>query len=218
MKKYFALSGSFMALFLLMILIVKTVDVAPIGAEGTEIGLASINGAVHEFFGVHIFYKKLTDLMAAGSIGIVALFAFVGLFQWIRRKSLFRVDHEILSLGGIYVLLFGFYLLFEKTIVNYRPIVMPGEVQVEASFPSSHTMLFCVITGCAIVILKKYVKNLTLRRVLYVICWVTMPIAVLCRLASGVHWFSDILGGVLISLALIFLYAGLTLIDRKSNP
>ena len=113
-------------------------------------------------------------------------------------------------IGIFYILVIGIYLLFEKVIVNYRPVIMPGCQHPEASFPSSHTMLVCVIIGSAIMLISRYIKKKTLCRALQVICAVIIGVTVIGRLLSGVHWFTDIIGGILISTALLALFLGIT--------
>ena len=195
-------------LLLLLILAVKTLDVAAIGPEGTSIGLSRINGAIHEATGVHMLWYKLTNYLGILSILVVAGFALLGVYQLMKRKSLGKVDREILVLGGLYVLLFACYVLFEFVVVNRRPVLLPGDTYPEASFPSSHTMLVFVILGSLLTVLGKYVKNRGIYRLLTAICGVLILVAVFGRLLSGVHWFTDILGGILLSAALLFCYAG----------
>lgn len=200
-------SGVCTILFLLLIVLVRTVDVAAIGADGTSIGLSYINGAVHTLFGVSTFWYDVTTILGVVALFVVPVFGLLGLYQLIQRKNLFAVDKEILALGGLYVVMAVVYVFFEKVIVNYRPILMPDAVEAEASFPSSHTMLICVIMGSAAMLLKKYIQNETLRFVLGMICNIIMAVTVIGRLICGVHWFTDILGGVLISAVLLFLYS-----------
>lgn len=200
-------SGVCTILFLLLIVLVRTVDVAAIGAAGTSIGLSCINGAVHTLFGVSTFWYDVTTILGVVALFVVPVFGLLGLYQLIQRKNLFAVDKEILALGGLYVVMAVVYVFFEKVIVNYRPILMPDAVEAEASFPSSHTMLICVIMGSAAMLLKKYIQNETLRFVLGMICNIIMAVTVIGRLICGVHWFTDILGGVLISAVLLFLYS-----------
>lgn len=202
-------SGVSMILFLGLIVLVRTVDVAAIGAAGTSIGLSTINGAVHTLFGVSTFWYNVTSVLGVVAILVVAAFGLLGLYQLIQRKNIFAVDKEILALGGLYVVMAVVYVFFEKVIVNYRPIMMADAVEAEASFPSSHTMLICVIMGSAAMLLKKYVQDDTLRFVLGMVCNVIMAVTVIGRLICGVHWFTDILGGVLISSVLLFAYSAI---------
>ena len=190
-----------------LIVLVCFVDVQAIGPEGTRIGLSHLNRFVFELFGVNMLWYEVTDWLGLAAIGTAFLFAAAGLIQWIRRKDIRKVDKEILSLGGLYFIVIGLYILFELVVVNYRPILMPGSTHPEASFPSSHTMLVCVIMGSALLLLGKYVHGKILRKVLQAICAATIGVTVLGRLISGVHWFTDIVGGVLISITLLNLYA-----------
>ena len=189
-------------LAVILIVLVRTVDVAAIGPAGTEIGLSGVNGAFRDSVAVNMTLYKMTEILGVVAIASGAVFAAVGLVQLIQRRSLFKVDGEILALGGLFVVLGGLYVFFEKVVVNFRPVIMEGETAPEASFPSSHTMLACVIFGGVFMLIGRYVKNRGL------------PVAL--RLLSGVHWLTDIIGGVLISVFLLAAFAGvLDLIDKK---
>ena len=202
-------------LFAVLIILVRFVDVQAIGPEGTRIGLSHLNRLVFETLGIHMRWYEITDWLGIAAIGTALLFAAVGLAQWVKRKSIWKVDKEILALGGLYLIVIGLYVLFELLIVNYRPIIMPGSVHPEASFPSSHTMLVCVIMGSAIPLFGKYVEGEVLCRALRIICATIIGITVVGRLISGVHWVTDILGGILISVMLPNLYAAI--LERIEN-
>ena len=163
-------------LTVILIALVRLVDAAPIGAQGTSIGLSHLNQFVFDLFGVNMLWYNITDWLGVAAVLTGFVFAVTGLVQLIKRRSLLKVDREILSLGGLYIVVIGLYLFFENVIINYRPIIMPDNTSPEASFPSSHTML--VIIG----------------------------VTVVGRLIAGVHWFTDILGGILISVTLLSLY------------
>lgn len=207
-KKYFLLAGCFFALFAALLVVVLNVDVAAIGPEGTRVGLSSLNKAVHDAVGVHLNWYTITDYLGYGALLVAALFAALGCAQMIKRRGFAKVDREILALGGLYVALLAIYVFFEKVIVNYRPIIMPDETAPEASFPSSHTMLACTILGSTILVLRKYVKNPPLRIALQAACAAAMAVLVIGRFYSGAHWLTDILGGLLISAALLSLFMG----------
>lgn len=204
MKKKCITAAVSFGLFLLLILLVKTVDVAVVGPEGAKIGLSKLNVAIHDLFGVHMAWYKVTNVLGYLAILIGLCFAAIGGLQLIYRRSILKVDKEILLLGGLYVVTVLFYILFEKVVVNYRPILMPDGEGLEASFPSSHTMLSCVILGSGLELLKKYArKDKTIQTALTVIFAVMLALIVAGRLLSGVHWFTDILGGILLSVALL---------------
>ena len=193
-------------LTVILIALVRLVDVAPIGAQGTSIGLSHLNQFVFDLFGVNMLWYTITDWLGIAAILTAFVFAVTGLAQLIKCRSLLKVDREILSLGGLYLVIIGLYILFENVIINYRPIIMPDNTHPEASFPSSHTLLVYVIMGSAVMLINKYIKNQTLCRVLRAICFVIIGITVIGRLVAGVHWFTDILGGIMISVTLLSLY------------
>ncbi len=216
MKKKFITSAVSFGLFLLLILLVKTVDVAAVGPEGAKIGLSKLNVAIHDLFGVHMAWYKVTNVLGYLAILIGLCFAAIGGLQLVYRRSILKVDKEILLLGGLYVITVLFYILFEKVVVNYRPILMPDGEGLEASFPSSHTMLSCVILGSGLELLKKYArKDKTIQTALTVIFAVMLALIVAGRLLSGVHWFTDILGGILLSVALLNAWEALLKLWKK---
>ena len=193
-------------LTIVLIALVRLVDVAPIGATGTSIGLSKLNQFVFDLFGVNMLWYHITDWLGIVAILTAFAFAVTGLVQMIKRRSLLKVDREILSLGGLYIVVIGLYILFENVIINYRPIIMPDNTHPEASFPSSHTLLVCVIMGSAAMLISRYFKNKTLRNILRALCFVIIGVTVVGRLIASVHWFTDILGGILISVTLLALY------------
>lgn len=216
-NKFLAGGAVFAVLFLIWIAIIKLVDVSAIGPEGTEVGLAGINKAIHEALGVNMTLYKITDILGYVALLVAGLFALFGLVQLIKRKSLAKVDGAIYALAGLYVVTIGLYVIFEKVIINYRPVVMPDEVALEASFPSSHTMLACVIFGSAIVMIGKYIDNDMLCKLLIALATVLLILVVVGRLVSGVHWFTDIVGSVLFSAGLFCIYKAIIMKIIKEN-
>ena len=199
-------SGVGLLLTVILIALIRFVDVAPIGAQGTSIGLSHLNQFVFDFFGVNMLWYNITDWLGIAAVLTAFLFAIIGLVQLIKRRSLLKVDREILALGVLYLVVIGLYIIFETVIINYRPIIMPDNTRPEASFPSSHTVLVCVIMGSAAMLINRYIKNKTLCRALRAMCFVIIIVTVVGRSIAGVHWFTDIFGGVLISVTLLSLY------------
>ena len=208
-KKSFVVSGIFAILTAVLIVLVKNYDVAPIGPMDTTIGFSHINGGFHDFLGINIIWYKITEVFGILALLVCAGFAFMGLIQLIQRKSIVKVDETILKLGGLYVVVLGLYALFEKVIINYRPIIMSDATEPEASFPSSHTMLICVVMGSTIMVINRYIKNKRLASIMQVACAIIMIITVVGRLICGVHWFTDIMGGIFISITLLAAFFGI---------
>ena len=196
----------FGALFIAEIVLLRSYDVAAIGPEGTEVGFSHINQKVHEMTGVNMLWYDITDYIGYAAIAVCLIFALVGLIQLIKRRSLLKVDREILALGGLFAVTIGFYVLFEKFVVNYRPVIMQGENMPEPSFPSSHTVLVLVVMLAVMMIIDKYADNL-FGGFIRAVCVIVAVVAVGGRLYSGVHWFTDIIGGILLSAALLFVFA-----------
>ena len=206
MKKY--LSPIFWGLcFIIFTILVKVIDVQALGAQGSLIGFASLNLSVNQLLGTNHFCYLITQLFGLLAIFLAAVFAVMGFVQLIKRKSLLKVDHEILMVGIVYAIVIILYVLFEKLAINYRPVVL--EDGLEASYPSTHTMLILTILGTALPLAGKYISNPKVALAVKLLCIAVMWLTVVCRLLSGVHWFTDIVGGVLISLCLISLFKSL---------
>lgn len=216
-KNNLFVSGISGLLVMILIVLVRFIDVRPIGPEGTSIGLSRLNSFFFRLSGVNILWYHITDWLGVAAILVAFLFAMAGFVQLIKRRSIFKVDREILALGCLYIVVIGLYVLFEIVIVNYRPIIMPDGIHPEASFPSSHTMLVCVIMGSAIMLIGKYVKEKQLCRVLRGFYSAIIGMTVIGRLIAGVHWFTDIVGGVLISIFLLSLFSEVLKRTRRNT-
>jgi len=192
------------AAFVLWTLTVCFVDVQAIGPQQTAVGLASLNSMVHKLTGVHMTLYTITDWLGLVPVFCAIGCAALGLAQWINRKSITKVDHSLLLLGAFYIIVFGAYFFFEKHVVNYRPVLISGNL--EASYPSSTTLLVLCIMPTTIMQLKSRIKKKSLRNLLCIMISAFSVFMVICRLVSGVHWLSDIIGGVLLSAALVLMY------------
>ncbi len=194
-----------LAAFALWTVLLRFVDVQPIGPDGSRVGFASLNGAFHALTGVHWTLYTLTDWLGLVPIGIAFGFAVLGLVQFLRRKSLLKVDRDILLLGGFYLVVLAVYVLFETVVINYRPVLIGGKLEV--SYPSSTTVLALCILPTAMMQMQTRIRREAVRRAVLGILAAFTVFMVAGRLISGVHWLSDITGGVLLSAGLVMLYA-----------
>lgn len=193
-----------LVVFILYTISLTFVDLQPIGPNGSYVAYAGINRWVHGLFGVNMMLYHITDWAGIVPILVALGFAVLGLIQWIQRKSIQKVDRSILVLGGFYVLVFGAYAFFERNIINYRPVLIDGLL--EASYPSSTTMLAMCVLPTAMMQFRRLIGNKSLKKNVNRIFGLFTAFLVIGRLLSGVHWVTDIFGGMLLSTALIFLY------------
>ena len=208
-KKKFLIGVGFLAAFVLWTVLVSLVDIRAIGPNGSSVGFAALNGYVHELTGVNFPLYTITDWLGLVPIGVAFGFAILGLVQWIKRKSLLKVDRSLLVLGGFYIVVLAAYIFFEIVVINYRPVLLGGYL--EASYPSSTTMLVMCVMPAAMIQLCARIENDVFRRCVMISIAVFIVFMVIGRLVSGVHWLSDIIGGALISAGLVMIYASVSM-------
>ena len=179
-------------------------DVEAIGPLGSAVGFSTLNKSFHALTGVHMPVYVLTDWLGLVPFAFVLGFALLGLWQWIRRRSILAVDVSLLALGAFYFTVMAIYVAFEFLSVNYRPVLIDGVL--EASYPSSTTVLVICVMSTARMQLKFRMKNGALMRTCAVLIDIFIAFMVIGRLVSGVHWLSDIIGGIFLSVGLSFLY------------
>lgn len=210
----FLMTGVCFLLFLGFTVLVSVADVRPVGPEGSAVGLATLNAWAAERIGVHMLWYQITNVLGVVALLTAGCFGLLGLTQLAQRRSLWKVDVQILLLGAFYVLLAVCYLFFEKLIINYRPVILEGGL--EASYPSSHTMLTVCIMATAIMELRRLLaQKEALCRVLTAAAFIVMVVTVIGRLLSGVHWLTDIIGGLLLSVTLMLLYASFVRVSES---
>mgnify|MGYP002538361944 CR=1 FL=1 len=203
-KKKIIAALSLLTLFVLWTVAVSFVNVRAIGPEGSPVGFAILNSFVHKLTGVHMALYTITDWLGILPLGIMFAFAALGLSQWIRRKSIFKVDRSIIMLGVFYIFVAIVYLLFETIIINYRPVLIEGIL--EASYPSSTTVLALCIIPTAMMQFNIRIRNRAVRYAVLTVLAALASFMVIGRFISGVHWASDIIGGTLLSAGMVVLY------------
>ena len=204
----FAVTGVLFLLFALLTAAVMTIDVQPIGPLESRVGLATLNGFMFDLFGQDMLWYNITEIIGYIPIGVALGFAAVGLFQLVKRRSLKRVNASLIALGVFYLLVGALYVLFEVCVINYRPILI--EASLEPSFPSSHTLLSLCIMATAIMRFCALLPDKTIRTAANIGAILITAVIIIGRLISGVHWFTDMLGALLLGSALIMLYSSVT--------
>ena len=204
-----------LAMFAVWTVLILTVDVQPLGQNGTSIGFATFNCWFHHFTGVNMAIYTITDWMGLVPVVICLIFAGIGLVQLIKRRSLFRVDADIMILGVYFVIVFLAYAIFEIIPINYRPILIEGRM--EASYPSSTTLLVLSVMPALVEQIKRRLSGIRVKQIITIAAIAFSVFMVTGRLISGVHWFTDIVGGELLSVGLYMLYKAAVMLALKER-
>ncbi len=137
-------------------------------------------------------WEKATDVILIAALAVLAIFVWLGIFQWIRRKSFLKVDKNLLWAFLPLILMTIVYFLFDKAFVlNVRP-----NGSGEPSFPSTHVMVVATIFFIVSINLKKYISNVYIRVFLYLIMLALIALVSVGRVLANMHWISDVLGGL----------------------
>ena len=203
-KTSFIISICLLVTFILWTIAISFIDVMAIGPENSVVGFATINRFFHNLTGINMDLYTITDWLGLVPIFTCLGFGLLGFAQLIKRKNLLKVDYNILVLAGFYISVIVIYILFENIVINYRPILINGFL--EASYPSSTTMLVMTVMPTTIMQLNSRIKNTVLKRIISIIIIIFILFMVIGRLISGVHWITDIIGGALLSAGLVTMY------------
>ena len=193
-----------LVVFVMWTLLVRFVDVRGIGPRGSSVGLATLNQFVHNATGTNMALYVITDWLGLVPIATALGFAALGLCQWVGRRSILKVDRSIIALGVFYIAVMSAYIFFECAVINYRPVLIEGIL--EASYPSSTTLLTLCVMPTAAMQLRARIKNGILRRTSVSVILIFTAFMIVGRILSGVHWITDIIGGIILSAGLTSAY------------
>ena len=199
--------------FVIWTLLIQAVDVQPLGINGTNIGFATINCWFHRLTGVHMVIYTITDWLGIIPVFICIIFGGIGCVQLLKRRSLLKVDYDIIFLGAYYILVILGYSIFEMIPINYRPVLIAGFM--EASYPSSTTLLVLCVMPTLIEQVNRRLENEIFKKVIKALVICFSVFMVFGRLVSGVHWLTDIIGSIMLSIGLFCIYKSAVLLCYK---
>ena len=196
----------FILSFIIWTISLLMIDVKPLGVNQTHIGLSTMNVSFHQLTGTNMFLYILTDWLGLVPVFVCMGFGLLGCIQLFKRRSLIKVDYDLIVLGVYYIIVILSYLLFEKLLINYRPILIEGRMEV--SYPSSTTLLVLSVMLSLYEQVNRRVVNIQSKNIINICIVIFTVFMIGGRLLSGVHWLSDIIGSIFISLGYFFLYKG----------
>ena len=205
----------FIICFIIWTMLLQTVDVKSIGINSTNIGFATINVWFHNLTGVHFILYLITDWLGLVPVFVCFCFGIMGFVQLIKRRSLLKVDIDIIILGVYYILVIFLYLFFEMVPINYRPILINGFM--ECSYPSSTTLLVLSVMPTLVIQSNFRIKSISLKRIIANLAYIFSFFMIIGRLVSGVHWLTDIIGSILLSVGLVYVYKSIVMMCYKER-
>lgn len=84
-------------------------------------------------------------------------------------------------------------------------------------YPSSTTLLVLCVLPTLVEQIQRRMSCSTLKRIITILAIAFSAFMVIGRLISGVHWFTDIVGGVLLSAGLFTVYKAVVMLTIKSE-
>lgn len=140
-------------------------------------------------------WDKATDIMVYAALATIGIFVAVGIYQWITRKSLKKIDKTIWFLLIPLSLMLLTYFLFDHVFIwNTRP-----DGSGEPSFPSTHTMIIATVFFCTAIALPKYIKQESMLIFLDIVMLAFVIMVPVGRVIANKHWVSDCVGALIFS-------------------
>ncbi|MCR5647873.1 MAG: phosphatase PAP2 family protein [Acholeplasmatales bacterium] len=199
---YTILGCSFLVLFIILMLLLN-VDKAVIAESNEAVGLSHINNIVKYSYKENVDF--MTDLLFYITFTVVIFEACLGVYQLVKRKSLFKVDIEILVFGTSLVLMVIFWLLFDYVVkINIRPTH-----EAEGSFPSTHVFMTTFLALASHGFICYAYENKIAKYGSLLLAVSMIALVLFGRVASGMHYITDVTGGLFLGLAFYFCTFGI---------
>lgn len=181
------------------------VDVGPIGPNESKVGLSTINHFFIVVFPWNELFHNISTVLGYIIIAMAFGFFIYTIIDIVKKKSLKKADAGLIALMVYFALIVGIYILFDKVlIINYRPVIL--NVVLEPSYPSTHTFMAIAIMLALKTQFEYKIKDEDNKWFATTFCMAIIVATIFTRMVAGVHWFTDIIGGILLGSALASLY------------
>ncbi|MBQ9520914.1 MAG: phosphatase PAP2 family protein [Acholeplasmatales bacterium] len=198
-------------LFGLFILLMILLFVNKKEVFGVNVGLSSINQAL-TVEGKDSFWASFSDAFFYMSILLGVIPVFIMIFSFLKDKKFKNLNKTYVIYFISLVVMAIFYLAFDKVIVvNKRPLID----EAKSSFPSTHVFIGVYLLASSTWF---YVKNnnvLWQKIAALVFAGVSGILLYVSRTLAGVHWFTDLFGGLILAAAFFFLFIGFDRFFKK---
>ena len=151
-----------------------------------------------------------TAALLGGSAALGALVLMIGAIAW-RRLGPRWLTFLVGAFAGTQALFWSMKLVVDRP----RPPLSPQLATVASpSFPSGHTAIAAAVGASLLVVAAQTTRTLPRRAAFAAL--VALPLIVgLSRLALGVHWLTDVVGGALLGFGWVLAWAALVAPSRS---
>ena len=215
LKNKLIFASSTVILLVTLIIALLYIDV---GYVNGNVGLFVINN----FFATYKINSSW-DIFTTVILDITFVFIFtlvgIGIFQAIKRRSILKIDRNVVVTEILVVLMLLFSLFFSNVIfINNSPVLQNG-VEV-SSFPSNHIVIVTFVFLTLATLVKDYFEIVKIGKINIICKFVSFGIAIIMialmvvgKTLSGRIWFTDAISGLLLGL---FFYSLFLLFKEKS--
>lgn len=149
--------------------------------------------------------RAVADLSSLGSATVIILVSVTAfILLWI-------IAHDRVGAAKIATAAAGAEIWVEvvkRVLQHPRPAIVPHLVQFTGfSYPSGHALVATATYGTLAAVACAYVGQRRGRVVIRLVCWTVAGLVAISRVYLGVHYPSDVLGGVLLGTAWFYVTA-----------
>jgi len=177
-----------------------------------------IDGQILEWvksFRLPVFNQWAIEITSLGSGSVLFLVAGVGVLIAISFKNYLAVLYLILVTTGAGVMTILLKNLFERDRPNISSFLIDANGY---SYPSGHSLGAAAVYFSVAIICVAHIKNVKARLALFISAGLLVGLVGLSRVYLGVHYFTDVLSGILLGIAWAFLLAAsIKIIEEKAG-
>jgi undecaprenyl-diphosphatase len=126
-----------------------------------------------------------------------------------KKKQLFYLFTTFTALGTLLP------FIIKPLIERIRPL-SNLLLETDYSFPSGHATIATVFLISSIVIIAPLIKNSFSRKIFILCTSIIFPLVIISRVYLSVHWFSDVLAGILLG-SICYILASFVCCLKKKN-
>lgn len=144
---------------------------------------------------VTTFFAWITELGSVWALTVGSLVMFGVLWYFYQRKK-WRIVYFVIAMGGVTILISGLKAAFLRD----RPNILEEYDGTGYSFPSGHSTAPIVFYGFIMYLVIRSKLNALAKWLINIFLGILILLIAFSRLPLGVHYFTDVIGGLALGL------------------